>query len=47
MVERLGECEREGLGEEQWGRRKGGSSLEAVAGLMMDWERGEGLVLLL
>jgi len=39
--------EREGLGDEEWGERKGRSSLEAVAGLLMDWERGNGLGLLL
>ena len=47
VVERLGNWEKEGLGEEQWGGRKGRSSLEAVAGLLMDWEKGEGLGLLL
>ena len=47
VVGRLGEWEKEGLGDEQWGGRRGRSSLEAVGGLMMDWERGGGLGLLL
>jgi len=47
VVGRLKEWEREGLGEEQWCGRGGRSSLEAVVGLMMDWERGNGLGLLL
>ena len=47
VVKRLGKWERGGLGEEQWGGRKGRSSLEAVGGLMMDWEKGGGLGLLL
>ena len=47
VVGRLSEWEREGLGEEQWGGRKGRSSLEAIASLMLEWERGGGLGLLL
>ena len=47
VVGRLRVWEREGLREEQWGGRKYRSSLEAVGGLMMDWERGNGLGLLL
>lgn len=47
VVERLGVWEVRGLGEEQWGGRRERSSLEAVGGLMMDWERGGGLGLLL
>ena len=43
VVGRLNEWEKEGLGEEQWGGRKGRSSLEAIASLMMEWERGGGL----
>ena len=47
MVGRLGRWEEEGLGKEQWGGRKGRSSLEAVASLISDWEDGGGLGLLL
>ena len=47
VVRRLGEWEREGLGDEQWGGRRGRSSLEAVGKLMMKWEEGGGLGLLL
>lgn len=47
VVGRLREWEKEGLKEGQWGGRKNRSSLEAVGGLMMDWERGNGLGLLL
>jgi len=47
VVGRLGKWEREGLEDEQWRGRKGRSSLEAVTELMMDWEKGEGLELLL
>ena len=35
VVGRLGEWGKVGLGKEQWGGRKGRSSLEAVASLMM------------
>jgi len=47
VVERLNVWGKEGIGDEQWGGRKGRSSLEAVAELMMDWENGSGLGLLL
>ena len=47
VVGRLSCWEKEGLGEEQWGGRKGRSSLEAIASLMMKWEEGGGLGLLL
>ena len=47
VVDRLREWEGKGLGDEQWGGRKNRSSLEAVGGLMMDWEKGDGLGLLL
>jgi len=47
VVGRLSAWEKEGMGDEQWGGRKGRSSLEAVAGLMMDCENGGGLGLLL
>ena len=47
VVRRLGEWEKVGLGDEQWGGRKGRSSLEAIGKLMMKWEEGGGLGLLL
>ena len=47
MLGRLGECENKGLRDELWGGRRGRSSLEAGAGLVMDWERSNGLGLLL
>ena len=47
VVGRLGEWEKEGLGEKQWEGRRNRSSMEGVAGLMMSWERGGGLGLLL
>ena len=47
VVGRLEEWEKEGLGEEQWGGRKNRSSMEAVASLLMNWERGGGLGLML
>lgn len=47
VVNKLGQWEKEGLGEEEWGGRKYRSSLKVVEGLMMDWERGDGLGLML
>ena len=44
---RLSIWEKEGLGEEQWGGRNGRSSLEAIASLLMEWEKRGGLELLL
>jgi len=47
VVKLLGKWGNEGMGEEQWGAREGRSSMEAVGKLMMGWERGGGLGLLL
>jgi len=47
VVKLLGRWGGEGMGEEQWGVREGRSSMEAVGKLMMGWERGGGLGLLL
>ena len=47
VVGRLEEWEKEGLGEEQWGGRRNRSSMEAVASLLMSWEKGGGLGLML
>jgi len=47
VVKLLGKWGQEGMGDEQWGAREGRSSMEAVGKLMMGWERGGGLGLLL
>ena len=47
VVKLLGEWGNEGMGEEQWGARERGSSMEAGGKLMMRWEREGGLGLLL
>ena len=47
VVRRLGEREKEGLGDEQSGGRRRRSSWEAVGKLLMKWEDGGGLGLLI